>query len=193
MRTLIAIAVVVAFALPATAGSNPDCQVCIDFSGTATSWDGVQSRIDPVLYTPFDAYFCIYGINEFSTITLMGSITPGMSTPPTFTNLLPGGLAIGTWDTGITMASTECITDGFIYLAKLELFYLGTPGDIMFLDHPIWPRWVVDCTQPTGELDYYCVWMHGGVWKDPIEGDEECFPVVPVEGATWGAIKSMYR
>jgi hypothetical protein len=36
MRTLIVIAVVVAFALPATAGSNPDCQVCIDFSGTAT-------------------------------------------------------------------------------------------------------------------------------------------------------------
>jgi len=193
MRTLIAIAVVAAFALPATAGMNPDCQVCIDFSGTANSWDDVQSRIDPELYTAFDAYFCIYGINAFRLITLMGFITPGMSTPPAFTNLLPGGLAIGTWDTGISMASTECITDRFFYVAKLSLFYLGTPGDVMFLDDPLEPRLVLDCHEPFAEGDFYCVWMHGGVGKDAIEGDEECFPVVPVEAVTWGTIKSMYR
>jgi hypothetical protein len=187
------IAVVAAFALSASAGSNPDCQVCIDFSGTATSWDEVQSRVDPEQYTMFVAYFCIYGINAFTNISLMGYVTPGISTPAAFTCLLPNPIVIGTWDTGITMATGQCLTDRFLYVAKLELFYLGTPGDIMILDHPQWPRWVVDCVDPEPELDFYCVWMHGGVWKDALEGDEECFPVVPVEDATWGTIKSMYR
>jgi hypothetical protein len=62
----------------------------------------------------------------------------------------------------------------------------------MILDHPDWPRWVMDCPVP-GEVDYYCVWMHGGVGKDALEGDEECFPVVPVEDATWGSVKALYR
>ena len=193
MRTLIAIAVVVAFAFPATAGMNPDCKVCIDFSGTANSWDDVQSRIDPELYTPFEAYFCLFQTTGVTVICFRASVTPGMSTTPAFTNLLPGDLAIGTWEEGISIASTECITTQFLYFAKLDLFYLGTPGDIMILDHPDWPRWIVDCHEPYGEVDYYCVWMHGGVCKDAIEGDEGCFPVVPVEATSWGAIKSMYR
>ena len=104
-----------------------------------------------------------------------------------------GDLSIGTWDEGITLASTQCITTQFLYFAKFDLFYLGTPGDIMILDHPDWPGWVIDCHEPYGEVDYYCVWMHGGVCKDALEGDEECYPVVPVEAVTWGSIKSMYR
>jgi len=191
MRTLIAIAVVAAFALPATAGSNPDCQVCIDFSGSATSWDDVQSRIDPDLYEAFEANFCIYGINAFQGICFTGYVTPGMSSSTLFTSLLPGGLFIGPWDEGITMASTECHTERFVYLAKLDLIYTGTPGDVMILDHPEWPRWALDCDP--AEVDFYCVWMHGGVGKDALEGDEECFPVVPVGAVTWGAIKAMYR
>ena len=110
-----------------------------------------------------------------------------------FSNLLLGGLHIGDWETGITMVSTDCMTDTFIYVAKLELFYLGQPGDILFLDHPEWPRWVMDCNEPFAEVDFYCVWMHGGVGKDALEGDEECFPVVPVEDATWGSVKALYR
>jgi hypothetical protein len=192
MRALIVIAVVAAFVLPATAGYNPDCQVCIDFSGTANSWADVQSRVDPVLYETFDAYICIYGINAFAGICFMGYVTPGMSTPPAFTNLLPGAASIGTWDTGIVMASNDCHTERFLYVAKLGFVYLGTPGDVMILDHPEYPRWVMDCPVP-GNVDFYCVWMHGGVQKDALEGDEECFPVVPVEDATWGTIKSMYR
>ncbi len=193
MRALIVIAMVAAFVLPATAGSNPDCQVCIDFSGTATSWSNVQSRIDPDLYELFDAYICIYGINAFSGISFTGYVTPGMSSNTWFTNLLPGNLSIGPWDVGISMASTECHTERFLYVAKLSLIYTGTPGDVMILDHPDWPRWVTDCHEPFAEVDFYCVWMHGGVGKDALEGDEECFPVVPVEGRSWGEIKAMYR
>jgi len=191
MRTLIVIAAVVAFALPATAGSNPDCQVCIDFSGTANSWDDVQSRVDPVLYEPIDAYICVYGINAFAGICFTGYITPGVSIATGFTSLLPG-ITAGSWDTGVVITSYECHTERFLCVAKLSLVYNGTPGDIVVLDHPEYPRWVIDCSDP-GELDFYCVWMHGGVCKDALEGDEECFPVVPVEDATWGSVKALYR
>ena len=37
MRTMLVIAVAAACSVSAVAGENPDCQVCIDFSGTATS------------------------------------------------------------------------------------------------------------------------------------------------------------
>jgi len=193
MRITLVIVVVVACSISAFAGDNPDCQVCIDFSGTATSWSNVQSRIDPEPYELFDAYICIYGINAFSGISFTGYVTPEMSSNTWFTNLLPGSISIGPWDVGISMASTECHTERFLYLARLDLIYTGTPGDIMILDHPDWPRWVLDCHEPNAEVDFYCVWMHGGVGKDALEGDEECFPVVPVEAATWGSIKALYR
>ena len=193
MRTLLAVVVLASLSMCATAGMNPDCQVCIDFSGTATSWSDVQSRIDPALYEPFSAYFCIYGINGFVGICLRGYVTPGMSATTQFTSLLPLGVAFGGWDEGVTMTSPDCHTDRFLYVARLDLLYLGTPGDILILDHPEYPRWVLDCHDPDAELDYYCVWMHGGVCKDALEGDEECFPVVPVEDATWGSVKALYR
>jgi hypothetical protein len=191
MRTTLVIVMVAVWAISAAAGDNPDCQMCVDFSGTATSWADVQSRIDPALYEPFSAYFCIYGVNAFQGICFTGYVTPGMSGAVAFTSLLPGQLFIGPWDEGITMASTECHTERFLYLARLDLIYLGEPGDVMILDHPQWPRWALDCDP--AEVDYYCVWMHGGVGKDALEGDEECFPVVPVEDATWGSVKALYR
>ena len=190
MRALIVIAMVAAFVLPATAGSNPDCQVCIDFSGTATSWSNVQSRIAPDLYEPFDAYICIYGINAFSGISFTGYVTPGMSSNTWFTNLLPGSISIGAWDVGISMASTECHTERFVYLAKLDLIYTGTPGDVMILDHPDYPRWVVDCHEPYPELDFYCVEAHGTIGAG-VCPESECDE--PVEDATWGSIKALYR
>ena len=192
MRTALVIIVVAACSISAVAGDNPDCQVCIDFSGTATSWSDVQSRIDPDLYEVFDAYVCVYGINAFAGICFAGYITPGMSATTALTCLLPGCLTMGTWDEGIVLTSGDCHTERFLYVAKLSLVYLDTPGDVMILDHPEWPRWTMDCPSPV-ELDYYCVWMHGGVGKDALEGDEECFPVVPVEDATWGSVKALYR
>lgn len=193
MRTLTVLAVVLICSAHALAGMNPECKVCIDFYGLADSWDDVQSRIDPAPYTTFTAYFCLFQTTGMTTISFRGSVTPGMSTSPVFTNLLPGDLSIGFWEDGITLASIECVDTGFLYFAKLDLFYLGVPGDIMILDDPSYPRWVVDCGQPYGEVDFYCVWMQGGVHKDPVGGDPECVPAVPVEPATWGGIKAMYR
>ena len=54
-------------------------------------------------------------------------------------------------------------------------------------------RWVCDCTLPNAQVDYYCVWMHGGIHKPALEGDEDCFPVVPVEDKSWSTIKALFR
>jgi hypothetical protein len=193
MRTALAVVLALVLSAPAVAGMNPECQVCIDFSGTAISWTDVQGRIDPQLYETFSAYFCAYGINGFTGICMRGYVTPGMSATTQFTSLLPLGVAFGGWDEGVALASPDCHTDRFLYFARLDLLYLGNPGDVMILDHPEYPRWVMDCTQPSAELDYYCVWMHGGVGKDPLVGDQGCFPVVPVEDTTWGSVKALYR
>lgn len=175
VRTTLVIVMVAVWAISAAAGDNPD----------------VQSRIDPELYEVFDAYFCVYGINAFAGVCFTGYVTPGMSAATAFSCLLPVCLTEGAWDEGIAMASNDCHTERFLYVAKIGLVYLGTPGDVMILDHPEYPRWALDCDP--AEVDYYCVWMHGGVGKDALEGDEECFPVVPVEDATWGSVKALYR
>jgi hypothetical protein len=201
VRTLATIVLALALAAPAAGqyGNNPDCQVCIDFSGTASDWTGVQSRIDPEPNTVFSAYFTIYSINELAGICFRVSVTEDMSAVTSFTNLLPGDLAIGSWDTGITIASTECMTDDLVYIGRLDMFYTGTPGDVMILDHPQWPRWVIDCTYPPVDdplmTNFYCVWMHGGVGKDPEDGDPGCDPPgwSPVEDATWGEIKALFK
>jgi hypothetical protein len=64
------------------------------------------------------------------------------------------------------------------------------PGDILILDHPDFPRWVVDCND---QVDSYCVFINGGVCKDPVDGEEGCDGVVPVEASSWGGIKALYR
>jgi hypothetical protein len=151
-------------------------------------------EIHPALYAPVDAYVMLsqpdlFPTDGFTTISFALSTTPGMSTPPSFTNLLPGNLSIGTWDTGITLASTECIFDFPAQIGYLSFVYLGTPGDIAIVDHPDYPRWLVDCQDP-GQVHSYCVYWNGGVGKEGVEGD--C-GVSPVEDLTWGGIKSLYR
>jgi hypothetical protein len=111
-----------------------------------------------------------------------------------FENLLPGDVSVGSWDTGISIASAECLTYDFLYFGRLDLLYQGAPGDVMILDHPMYARWVTDCERPA-RLNFYCVWMHGGIGKDPIPGDPGCVPPghSPVEDVTWSSIKAIYR
>jgi len=94
-------------------------------------------RADPPIYTSVDAYLMLdltySGEPGFASVSFRLDVTPGMSSPPAFTNLLPGDLAIGNWETGITVASTECITTFPAQVAVLTLFYLGVPGDVSVL------------------------------------------------------------
>jgi hypothetical protein len=117
---------------------------------------------------------------------------PGVFAPPSFVNLLPGDLAIGNVYTGITLVTSECMTAPIVYFARLDLFYFGGECELQILDHPQYPRWVVDCNST---IRYYGVASYGGVGMEPEfigEGEMDCV-IVPVEDITWGVIKSMYR
>jgi hypothetical protein len=197
---LIAIAMV-AFCVPAFAqAGNEGAKVFVTFTTPTPDNASVVSRIDPDPYTAFTAYLGITDIGVgMTSVSFMMSVTEGVSSPPAFTNLLPGDLAIGSWNTGITLASTECINAdaGRVYIdpvifGTLDLFYLGGAGDVTFLDHPEYARWVVNCAEPV-DYDLFCVWTHGGIGKDAEPGDEGCDANTPIESQTWGAIKSLYR
>jgi len=168
-------------------GSN-DPRGYIDFDPSVS----IDNVVVPDIYNPFDAYVTFDQMTDgLTTCSFALSVTPGISSPPSFENLLPGNLAIGSWDTGITLASTECVGvgGGPVNVGVLHLFYLGGEGDIMLLDHPDYPRWVVDCQDP-GQVSYYCVLSHGGVAKEPIAGD--C-GATAVRDRSWSAIKAMFR
>ena len=200
---LIAIAVA-AFCVPAFAqdGGNNTAKVFVTFTTPTPDNGSVVNRVDPTQYTAFSAYFGITDLGDgMKSISFRASVTPGVSSTPAFVNLLPGDLAIGNWETGVTLASTECMnTDSHpgreyidpVIFARLDLFYLGGVGDVTILDDPEYPRWVVDCTDPP-DYNFFCIWTHGGVGKDAEPGDAECEANTPVESQTWGAIKALYR
>jgi hypothetical protein len=126
---------------------------------------------------------------QFRAISFRLQLTPGMWADPVFTSLLPGGVTVGAWDTGVTLTSTECVANFPAPIAKLSFRYLGNPGDVLIRDHPQKPRWVVDCADP-GRAFTYCVLSHGGVGKGPLEGDCGGSSVREV---TWTAIRALYR
>jgi len=182
----------------ASATMNPECKLVIDFNGSATTYADIETRADPADFTSVPAYVVLVDIAAgteigMEVISFKLAVTTGTSSPPSFTSLLPGGLAIGSWDEGITLASTECLPGPIVYVGRLDLFYLGVPGAVTIEDHPEYPRWVVDCNEP-GEVDYYCVWSHGGVNQDPpASPDPDCIGDTPVEASTWSTLKSLYR
>ena len=201
MRYVLVAIAVVAFCAPAFAqGGNPDAKVFVTFTSPTPDNASVVNRADPTQYTAFTAYLGVTDLGVgMSSISFMASVTPGTSSPAAFVNLLPGDLAIGAWDTGVTLASTDCMdTDADrafidpVIFAKLDLFYLGVPGDVTILDHPEYPRWVTNCEDPA-VLDYFCIWTHGGIGKDAEPGDSGCAANTPVESQTWGSIKALYQ
>ena len=126
---------------------------------------------------------------EFRTIAFRLELTPAMWADPVFTSLLPGGVVVGTWNTGITLTSAQCVSTFPAAVAKLTFRYTGNPGDVLIRDHPQKPRWVVDCADP-GQVFTYCVVSHGGVGKGAVAGD--CGGSL-VQDVTWSAIRALYR
>jgi len=149
--------------------------------------------IYPATNSVVDAYLVLdltmSPAQQFRAISFRLELTPGMWADPVFTSLLPGGVVVGAWNTGVTLTSTDCITSFPAPVAKLSFRYLGSPGDVLIRDHPQKPRWIVDCAEP-GQVFTYCVWSHGGVGKGPIAGDCGGSSVREV---TWTAIRSLYR
>lgn len=198
--TAVAVIVLLVPASALAAGGNPGSKVFVTFTEPTPDNASVVNRADPAQYTSFEAYLGVTDLTMgMTSVSFMMSFTPGMVSPPSMVNLLPGDLAIGNWTDGVTLAATQCMNakggdyiDPVIF-ARFDLFYLGVPGDILFLDHPDFPGWVLDCNSEEAQIDSFCVWTNGGVAKDAVLGPVDCQANTLVEARTWGAIKALYN
>ena len=196
MKQLLAVCLVLVFAVTAFAGDNPQVNAYISFDPAG---DPAQNVIQPAVYVTVDAYVvlgCIEGGMTTVSFLLNDAMLecPGVIATQAFVNLLPGGLAIGNaFVGGITIASTECMLTDPVVVGYGSYFYMGGDCCIQILDHVDYPRWVVDCNDP-GLVDFYCIAGHGTIGAATCPGVEDC-PCggVPVEDATWGGIKALYR
>jgi hypothetical protein len=189
MKRLLIVGLVMLVACSAFAAGNPNVTAYIDFDPP----NQVHAYM-PAPYETFNAYICFGGIDMGLTsasfmVTNVTTACPGVFAPPSFTNILPGDLAIGNIFTGITIASTGCEAGPDVCVGYLTLFYIGGSCCIEILDHPDYPRWITDCNDPA-QVDYYCLLSNGSVGgAECPEGD--CGS--PVEDTTWGGIKALYR
>ena len=156
MRYMLAAVLIAALAVPAFAqGLNPQVNAYISFDPAG---DPAQNAVTPDAFTTVDAYFCLGCIADGMTTVsflLSNSLSgcPGVMATQSFVNLMPGNLAIGdAFTTGVTIASTECMDTDPVIVGYGTYFYLGGACCIEILDHPDYPRWVVDCQDP-GQVD----------------------------------------
>ncbi len=148
----------------------------------------------PDPYQEVLAYVCLQHMSDGMTAVSFKLSDPMIGCPGVFdsvefTSLLPGGIAVGDVFTGITLTTTECVSGWSLCVAYLSLYYLGGQCCLEILDHPEYPRWVVDCQEP-GEVEYYCVWANGSI-GGALCPDGDC--ALSVREKSWGQIKAMYR
>jgi len=198
MKLAMAVVALVALSVaPLMAGQNENCKAFMDVAG-ATDNAGVVTRIDPDAFSLFSVYLgltdCGSGAGEgVKSVSFALTYPPGMASTAIYENLLPGGLAIGDWETGVTLAGSGCLEGPFLIFGVARYIYTGVPGTIVWTDHPQFPRRVEDCSEPTTQTDFFCVWTNCGVGQDAPAGEAGCTPNTPVEQSSWGAIKALYR
>ena len=199
MKYIVALIMVVAMAVPAFAGQNPEVYAYI----TSDADGSEASATVPAAYSAISVYFCLGNIStlegEGMTVVSFLLADPtagcvGVMGSKGFTPMLPGGLAIGdAFVGGITVSSTECMPGPNVVVGSIDGFYLGGACCFEILYHPDYPGWVVDCA-PIGQVDYYCVKFHGSIGGAVCpDGDPDCPPESPVGDSTWGSIKAMYQ
>ncbi len=82
-----------------------------------------------------------------------------------------------------------------VVAGRVRYFYIGSPGHIRIIqcEHEVHSCVVVDCEWADDE-DYWCVAGNAGVNMDAPPGEPRCeCGVVPVEAASWGTVKALYR
>jgi hypothetical protein len=133
--------------------------------------------ISPEVNDEIDAFVVVDCMNPenfpggLGTICIRLEVDAGVSARPWFESLLPGEMRIGNWKDGITLASTPCAGESPVAIGVLHLRYLGKPGAVRILDHPDFPRWVVNCELDTTS---YCVGSHGGIGMSAPAGEDGC-------------------
>jgi hypothetical protein len=196
MKQLLAVALVLMVSVTAFAGDNPQVQAYISFDEFGDPAVNVSQALP---YETINAYFCLSCVEGGLTTVSFGLNNAlvdyaGIIATQSFVNLMPGNLAIGdAFDgVGVTIASTECMVMDPVIVGYGTYFYLGGDATIEIVDHLDYPRWVVDCQEP-GQVDYYCVLGNGSIGAGVAPAGEDCPCGSPVEDATWGGIKALYR
>ena len=198
MKRVLTALMIMAIAVPAFAVQNPDIRIYLDATNPPT---GV-AEVHPELNEFFDVFVVLdcFGPNG-------GTRGVGLLFDRTFagvkisqTNFL-GGLSLGdVEDAGpqggwAIVAGVDCVypdVNDLVVAGAVNYLYLGAPGTITVLPNPVSGREVLDCDDLA---DYFCVAAHFGVSMPPPdpEPDCDCEPPNPVEDATWGSIKGLYR
>ncbi|HYW68626.1 MAG TPA: hypothetical protein VE960_03405 [bacterium] len=196
MKQLMIVSLALMVAVTAFAGDNPQVYGYISFDAAG---DPAVNVTQPAPYSTVDAYFALGCVEGGMTTVSFGlnnamAECPGVMATQAFVNLMPGNLMIGDPFDGVgaTIASTECMLMDPVIVGYGTYFYLGGDCVIELLDHADYPRWVVDCQDP-GQVDYYCLAGAGAVGAAVAPAGEDCPCGSPVEDATWGGIKALYR
>jgi hypothetical protein len=198
MKSLLAVLMIGAFAVTAFAGANPNIRIYLDVDPPVK-----VHEIHPDAGTTFDVYVCVDCFGEGSgtrgTAFLLQRTFTGFKLSQTS---LMGGLDFGDAETdpGWTLAAgADCVypdANDVACIAVIQYLYQGGPGTLDLLPHglvePGTGREVLDCDFAS---DFYCIYANLGVSVPPNPGETDCIcePASPVEDATWGSIKSLYR
>ena len=199
MKTLIIALAMLVMAVPAFAGENPNLGIYLDLD-TATPMG--DNEVCPNPNETMDVYVCFDRLGDGGG--LLGAAFMFDRTFGGFklvqSNLL-GGLDFGDVEAdgwALTSGASAAYPDanGVIVAAMCQYLYLGTPGTITIMPHPVDGNSAADSMN---ELDFWCVHSidgdgaagNLGVCMPAPDGD--CGPISPVEESTWGGIKALYR
>ena len=204
MKRLLIALLILALAAPALADQNPNLAIFLNDAPDGTG----DNEVCPAVNATFDVYVCFDRFGDGGG--MLGAAFMFVRTFAGFKlvqmNLLPGldfgDVEIDGW--AITAGANCEFPDenGVLVGATVQYLYLGTPGTITVVPHPIDGNSAADCNN---ELDFWCVHSilsettpegdgvsgNFGVCADAPDGD--CEQLSPVEDATWGGIKALYR
>ena len=188
MKYVLVALALAALCVPAFGAGNPNVNVYVSFDQTGAG--GLVHEYTMTQYVGFNAYFCFGGLDMgIVVVTFMINNPmveyPGLFASQSFTNGLD--LMVGDPFTGMSLASTTCRPGPVEVVGYLNLFPIAVgPCCVNMLDDPAFPRWVVDCTLPNGEVDFYAFLSNGSI------NGADC-PDTPVDASSWGSIKALYR
>jgi len=196
MKYVLTALALVVLCVPAFAGGNPDIRLYISFDQTGAGGE-VYSTGPLAPFEGFTAYLCASNIGTGFTgvsfrLTDVEAMFPGQFFAPVTFVPSPQFNSNAITASGISLATGTCQTADPTILGTMSLA-TGVGGQefcIEIMDQPTFPRWVVDCTQPNGLVDFYCIMAHGTV-GGAVCPDFECDDAVEV--GTWGSIKALYR
>lgn len=188
----------------AAASADQQFVVCIDFDEDGAADPELRESVYPSPDDWVTAYVLVRrrpGVPDpatgFYSISFRIYISPGTALEANYTNLLPGGLEMGGWESGITLVSAdgaeiECVEDEYVFAASIDLRYSGAPGDVRIYSHPDYAKWIADCSMPEPVVHSFCVSSHGGLGKLPDPAEFDCYFSDFVRPMTWGTIKALY-